>query len=179
MSVSRGVHFMVARSPVASQNSIEQVKTVLHAASLVTEHYSIFNYVSKCNWLIFVRDRKVMFFKLFSDGFLLISVQWYNSDYLSSLLNSLKLYLGNLGHINIFVSSNGTLWPCLSLVSIRTTRHILLCYVLQNVFVYEPEVFWSYIDWNVFISYRIYRVYYAKHPIITVNVIIVCIDCCQ
>ena len=60
----------------------------------------------------------------------------HNSDHSPSLSNSLKpfgmprpilnTYLGNLGHVNLFVCSNGTLRPRPSLVTIGTIRHIPL-----------------------------------------------------
>ena len=51
----------------------------------------------------------------------------------------LNLYLGILGHVKIFIGTIGTPWSCSHLITIRTTCHILLCYVSKKDFVYHPD----------------------------------------
>ena len=59
--------------------------------------------------------------------------------------SGLIMYSGNIGLVNIFVCSIGTSRQCACLVAVGTTRHISLSHVSREDFVYELEVFQSYI----------------------------------
>ena len=157
--VLQGVHLTVAQFPTASQNSVGQVKTVSCVACPIPNISTVIvYYILKCKWLN-IRVHKV-FFYFFSTGFQHHETQlWVTQDIIATtfprLLNSLNqfrmprlvllVYSGNVEHIQIFLGSIRTPRPCLSLVTIGTTGHILLCCVLQKYLVLEPEVFRSYI----------------------------------